>query len=218
MIQEVLFTPELSTAEGYFVGRYGIPEFAAEVSPKSVGWDEAVRRAGPILREMLAFMPGSVAPPEGMVECIDVRTQRLTPGQYPAIPGWHCDHWPRAHPHAQPTPPTPDLQHPSWTALAGTGPGTPLTEFVAEPLLIPIDFDAGSVWAQVHRYVEEKRPATIQMPLGQVWRFGPFTIHRARPATARCWRQWIRLHWRQERPTIVESAEQVYVLSEECGW
>lgn len=218
MEREILFTPQIRPC-GHFTAFRTIAEMAGEQSPKSASRDQAAHRAGPVLLDMLrAFPLEAWSPPEGLLEVVDVRTQRLMPGMYPSIPGWHCDDWPRPHYHGQPDPHAIDERVMHWTGYAATEEGAPATEFVAEPLLIPLDLEGGNVWEQVHRFVEEAQPNTLLLPPGQVWEFSPMTIHRALPATARTWRQWGRVSWRSKRPTTLEAAEHVYIRSEGTGW
>lgn len=162
---------------------------------------------------------GAGVAPDGLLDVLDTRLHRLMPGQFPAIPGWHCDDVPRRTYESQPCFELIDHRVKHWTVTLASDPcGVSCTEFVAEEVTIDID-DSRPTWRQVHDFVEREKPRTYSLPPGSVCEFKTLAIHRATPATMRGWRWWSRVSWRANRPSnIVNTAEQVYILSEANGW
>lgn len=179
-------------------------------------WSSPGAPSNPFLKEMVS--QGAADAPEGLVDVLDTRLQRLMPGMYPAIPGWHCDDWPREDYHGQPNLYLIDRRVRHWTAIMATeDDGVSLTEFVSEPFELELK-PGRSVWRQVHEHVVREQLPTWRAPLGAVVEFGPMAVHRASPATTRGWRWWARCSWRKSRPVTAHVGEQVYVLSEANGW
>ena len=142
------------------------------------------------------------------------------PGMYPAIPGWHCDDWPRPDYGAQPDP---SMRHPlayHITCFVDTFDGDlSATEYVLSQLQLDVS-EGTPLWQQVHKQIEELNVPRARMRGGAVYRFSGDTIHRATPAKARGWRYWFRFSTMHRKPdkALTPGPEQVYVLSEENGW
>lgn len=200
-----------------------IAEHAAEPALRSVvGLGAAREQGGNLLRRALEQLGDSYHVPRGLTPVVDTRTQRLMPGMYPSIPGWHCDDWPRATYDSQPDPDAVDPEAYHLTAIIDSkGGGLSETEVLCDELSVYYSPGVdGPLWQAVHKAVESHDVITAPMTAGRLWRFGSHTIHRARPATCRGWRFWMRLSMRHKVPDpgIVNSAEQVYILSEANGW
>ncbi len=201
-------------------------DWRAEHGVHSWSLDHVIRKGTPTVARMAADLINvrdrfrDLHP--GLFDVCDVRVQRLMPGMFPSIPGWHCDDVPRNGYHSQP-----DLGaarngvgHVVGT-LSSSGEGVSRTEFVAEEMASFRPITDEPVWRQLHRHVEEGEPATWRAPDGWwvpiTWR----TPHRATPAVRRGFRIFFRMSMRP-RPAHDEpqdrTVEQVYLLTEENGW
>src|SRR5690606_11438434 len=96
----------------------------------------------------------------GLSEVIDVRVQRLMPGMYPSIPGWHCDAVPRPNYFAQPdfSLINPHTFHVTCLVDTSTERQLPVasTEFLAENLKFKYN-EKAPVWQQLHRQIEKQK-------------------------------------------------------------
>lgn len=157
---------------------------------------------------------------ESLTPVIDVRVQRLMPGMYPSIPGWHCDSVPRATYTSQPDF---KLLHPHsfhLTCLLSTSENVSNTEFLDEEISVEFDEDS-AIWRQLHIAIENAGPLkkVVAAP-GRVYKFDSLTPHRTMPCVERGWRLFFRLSMYHNPPIVnkVPAAQQVYLLSEENGW
>lgn len=150
---------------------------------------------------------------------IDTRVQRLMPGMYPSIPGWHCDGVPRDDYYAQPDF---DLIDPSvrhYLALIATDKHVSNTEFLSEPIKASLDYEKGAMYKQLHQQVEAKSNTRMTINVGEIWRFNQAAIHRTLPTATRGWRMFFRMSIYHKPPLNMQSnQQQVYLLSEENGW
>lgn len=151
---------------------------------------------------------------------VDVRIHRLFPGQFPAIPGWHCDFVPRGGYSGQP-----NFGLCSQYAfhvcliLSDQEAGVSNTEYVMDPLRLVLE-DQEHVYREVHRGVEHFKPIVARAPDGRFTWFNQKTIHRASPAHRRGVRLFMRFSM-IEKPMILNKANpmpHVYQLAEENGW
>lgn len=150
---------------------------------------------------------------------IDTRVQRLMPGMYPSIPGWHCDGVPRASYDSQPDFDNVDSGCRHYVGLIATSHHVSNTEFVSEPMSVEFDNSGDAVYKQVHRAVGDQNPETQVIRPGQLWRFDQTTIHRTLPTAERGWRLFFRLSIYHKPPLNKPGGhQQVYLLSEENGW
>lgn len=151
---------------------------------------------------------------------IDTRVQRLMPGMFPSIPGWHCDDVPRAGYFEQPdlTKVRDDIFH--YTTLVSTEPDISNTEFVTEDFTVDLDPNSQvPIWKQVHKQIEVERPRTKSIKPGFIYKFNQTTLHRATVTLKRGWRMFFRLSLRTKPPIEGRPSNmQVYLLSEENGW
>lgn len=188
-----------------------------------LGLNRAAEKGGPLTNTIIDALPADAwsCPPE-LFPVIDTRCQRLMPGQFGAIPGWHCDDWPRPSYDGQPNPLKVNHAARHYTGIIDTEGGSLApTEYVRGDVSIVL-WPEEPVWRQVHRRVEElggEVRRVLHSP-GAIARMDWQGIHRATPATKRGWRFWFRLSFahRPPPPETKPGPEQVYVLSEESGW
>lgn len=157
--------------------------------------------------------------PKGLHAIVDTRCQRLMPGMYPAIPGWHCDDIPRPTYEGQPdfSLVNPEARH--FTAYCETVPNVSNTEYV----LSPFEFTPtqGPVWRELHRTLENSRGLLRgHQRAGVIMAMSHDTPHRATACQNRGWRFWLRLSFMHRKPEapLIASQEHVYVVSEANGW
>lgn len=155
----------------------------------------------------------------GLTPVIDVRVQRLMPGMYPSIPGWHCDAVPRKDYHSQPDF---SLLHPAsmhMTCLLSTSDNVSNTEFLAVPFGMTFTDDE-PVWKQLHKHIVKESMTSMTIRPGWVYKFSSLTPHRTAPTVERGWRLFFRMSMYHNPPIVnkVPAAQQVYLLSEENGW
>lgn len=157
---------------------------------------------------------------EGMKPVVDVRIHRLFAEQYPAIPGWHCDHVPRGGYSGQPNFSLCAMHAFNVALIISDHPqGVSNTEFVMQPVRISLE-DQDHVYRELHREVQRIKPLVAPVPDGKFVWFSQRSIHRAAPAA----RRGVRLFFRysmMEKPhiqNVKHSMPHVYQLSEENGW
>lgn len=209
------FKPDFFHA-AHLLEKFGERDIEAEPQLYSASFNFAEARGGPITQAVLRAMPPTaLAPNPGRHVVIDSRVHMLMPGMYPAIPGWHCDAWPRTDGGAgQPDPSNVrdkvNVRH--WTAIVGD---CSLTEFYP---------DEHSAYCNAERFwssVSERLPNSeriVKHPVDGIMEFGPDQLHRASPATHRGWRFWLRLsHYQRPPQNKVRTQSQVYV-TEHGGW
>lgn len=224
-----------------FNGRIAVTEFipgldrplpisalAAEPSLFSATVEFALQSGGPVTRKIVEHLKDKPAViraiDAGLHPVIDVRVQRLMPGMYPSIPGWHCDAVPRGDYHAQPdfSKIHPDAVH--FTTLVSTAEdGVSATEFLGTPIEVEFE-DHLPVWQQLHRHIEARKDAEQHVIWrarnGEVFQFETLVPHRTTPTTTRGWRLFFRMSLYHNPPLMngVPSQQQVYLLSEDNGW
>ncbi len=149
---------------------------------------------------------------------IDTRTHMLMPGFFPAIPGWHCDAYPRAAYGDQPSLKAGNPSHHHFVAFVSDQPdGVSRTEFIAPGDTVAAKVDPAHVWQSVHKQVYHYVPR-FQQKDGQILRFGQATLHRAMPAHAKGWRWWLRASVFYKPPeNAIRKQVQVYA-PEGLGW
>lgn len=194
--------PMLYSASPHFAESYGGPLTRAALS-KLTG------------REMERIAEYSAQ--TGAHAVIDTRSHMLMPGQYPAIPGWHCDAYPRGPGGSG----QPDLRlgdatrfHYVVTVSDQLG-GVSNTTFLQE-LEFTCMVDPERVWGSVHDALESRGRNVVLMPDGQLIRFRQEQLHRATPAHAKGWRWFFRLSMYYTKP-LNQIRRQVQVYSTEGG-
>ncbi len=230
-IHEIHFQPQLERVGGFFGHKYAdidaidnwytdIDAIACEEKLHSASWEKATAVSTGLTEAILRNLPDRVMiPPHGLHCVIDTRIHRLEVGHFPAVPGYHCDGWPRPDYHAQPDPSAVDARTRHWTGYVASDPsGCSGTEFIMDPLLLRLD-DQGRIWEQAHELALRESPKTHTIGPGELWEFGPYTLHRARPAHTRGWRLWFRLSWLHHEPeNLTPIQDQCYLLHEGAGW
>ena len=220
----VLFKPNISKLDTVR-GQYTINELKKERCLFSADLNYAKRRSGPIVNEIIHKI---VDGDRGTIsDCIlnhnkypivDVRIQRLMPGMYPSIPGYHCDAVERSGYHGQPN--IDALNNNAWhyCCIIGSEHYISMTQYVSQEREIQID-TRQPVWKQVHKAVANANPSCYLPSQGDIIKFNSSTIHAATPAVARGWRLFFRLSMYHEPPLNEEPSQMMaYVLSEENGW
>lgn len=156
----------------------------------------------------------------GLSPTVDVRVQRLMPGMYPSIPGWHCDFVPRNPHNGQPDF---SLLNPEafnvCLILSSEPQGVSNTEYVTTTIK-PKIWDGDHVYRDLHRQVERIKPETIHVKDGWYAWFNGRTIHKTSPTLRRGVRLFLRYSM-VHKPSILNKVgvqQQVYLLSEENGW
>jgi hypothetical protein len=206
---------------------HSLAELEQEVGVYAAGPDFARARSGPIVRGVLDAVPASFfadAAARGLHAIVDTRIHRLYPGQFPAVPGWHCDGSYRTDFHAQP-----DLDRtldtPSVLCCLSSDPaGVSNTEFIDEDIEVAIGEPppGTTVWQQVHREVQRIPRRTTVVPDGELVEFSSWTLHRPTPTRVRGWRLFFRLSMHHRPPLgdggLVSKQEMVYVVDESLGW
>lgn len=227
MKKNVVLSPDRWNVGWLSKEKYEIAEMAAETSLFSCSIEHARVKGGPITNEILDKIENfasddmRTAYAEGLHEVIDVRVQRLMPGMFPSIPGWHCDSVPRPNYFAQPDF---SLLNPASfhiTCIADTegGQGIGNTVFLNEELLFEYN-DLEPVWQQLHKKIEVAPRRTFTVPSGRILKFSSKDAHKAVACTKRGWRMFFRMSMYKNPPlaNAVTSQQQVYILSEENGW
>lgn len=212
--------------EKVFERKVSIKDLAEEPSMFSCDNDFVSNNCGKITKEIIKCIDSNNLNPQGDGTLItDIRVQRLMPGMYPSIPGWHCDAVPRENYHAQP-----DFSQASniykhiMLIISTEDDGISRTEFADEFFWANLYPEAGFIYKQLHneinKKIQQKEISTFQIEQGELCMFNQFNPHRAMPATSRGWRMFFRRS-RLQNPTIsniIPTQQQVYLLSEENGW
>jgi hypothetical protein len=157
--------------------------------------------------EYIASHPGTHA-------VIDTRSHMLMPGQYPAIPGWHCDAYPRGKGGSG----QPDLEagDPECfhyvVTVSDQQRGVSNTAFLEGTVTVEVDPE--QVWGSVHDEIREL--AGVKIPDGNLIRFKQESLHRASATHAKGWRWFFRLSMYHSAP-MNQIRRQVQVYSTEGG-
>lgn len=157
----------------------------------------------------------------GLRPIIDVRVQRLMPGMYPSIPGWHCDAVPRDDYFGQPKfdKINPYAMHVTCT-ISTSDVGVSNTMFYNKGTAFKIEDDE-HVFKDLHNQVEARSDeGKTLIPDGMLALFTPKTIHKTMPTHTRGWRLFFRYSMYHKPPVVnkVANQQQVYILSEANGW
>jgi hypothetical protein len=144
---------------------------------------------------------------------IDTKVVQLMPGQYPCIPGWHCDGVIRKARGEQP-----DLntlnEHVMHYVCSFCSEDTSKTSVMLDS--INLDVDENNVWSSVNEQVKPNRVKHLRS--GQVGMFTRDRLHQGTPATKRCWRYFFRLSF-YHMPAMNQLRKQVQVYTDVGkGW
>lgn len=182
-------------------------------------WGWCRDNAGPITNQVMNRICDSVLEQiedhalRGYHPVIDTKSVLLMPGQYPCIPGLHCDGVVRKDRESQPDLST--IHDSVWHyTCAINGTGDPVTEFVNAPCEIDIDRDA--VWKSVES--QSENCSTFKGESGRIYTFKRDQLHRGGPAQTRGWRYFFRLSF-YHMPAMNQIRKQVQVYTTvEQGW
>jgi len=157
---------------------------------------------------------------EGLSAIVDTRTHQLNIGQFPAVPGWHCDGVPRNNYHGQPCF---DLINPAaftvCVCLSTEPNGVSNTQFVSDTIK-PKLWDKEHVYRDLHEQVRRIAPCVATIADGQFVKFTPKSIHRATETHRRGWRWWFRFSMCYKPPieNALGNQQQIYIVADENGW
>ena len=222
------FVPDLAVV-GTFQPTASISELAEEVGVHSASPAFVRTHCGPLANSILDTVPESFyaeADKLGLLPNIDVRIHRLYPADFPAYPGWHCDGEYRADYQSQPDLTHVERHHHLVGTLSSEEGGVSLTEFVSSPVSVTLRQTPDAqhtLWGQVHAAVNaDPAVQTVSAADGQLMQFDSLTLHRARPATVRGWRLFVRVSmWHKDylgEGGRISRQEQVYQVTEGHGW
>lgn len=155
---------------------------------------------------------------EGYHPVIDTKSVLLMPGQYPCIPGWHCDGVIRKSKNSQPDLKTLNDGIMHYTCSIGENETHQGTEFIEQDLDIFID--PNNVWKSADKEIQLliDKPKTHLMKSGAVAKFSRSTLHRGTPANTRQWRYFFRLSF-YHMPTMNRIRNQVQIYTDiNSGW
>jgi len=202
------------------------PLLAAERSLFSCSEEGVAIQGGPLANLALKHIQGAYvkdiynAKQAGLSAVVDVRVQRLMPGMYPSIPGWHCDAVPRQNYNGQPNfqAINPAAFHVAFT-LSSDPVGVSNTEYVID-VIKPKLYDPDHVYRELHEEVERIGPMKRRITDGVFVKFTPKTIHRATETHRRGWRMFMRFSMYHKPPIEngIPGQQQVYLISEKNGW
>lgn len=203
-----------------------IPLLAAERSLFSCSEEAVGIQGGPLATIALKHIQAAYikdiynAKQAGLSAIVDVRVQRLMPGMFPSIPGWHCDAVPRDSHHGQPNfgAINPAAFHVALT-LSTDPMGVSNTEYVVDAIK-PKIYSPDNIYRQVHEEVVRIAPVVQRVNDGVFTKFTPKTIHRATETHRRGWRMFMRFSMYHKPPIEngVPGQQQVYIMSEKNGW
>ncbi|HEV3485481.1 MAG TPA: hypothetical protein VG106_08740, partial [Vicinamibacterales bacterium] len=148
---------------------------------------------------------------------IDTQSQHLMEGQFPSIPGWHCDAMSVKGPRDTDADEQIARDTIVYTCFVSTNEdGVSQTLFADEPLTLEVDTD--HVWPSVHRGAELHLLRRQKVKDGDVVRFDGNTLHRAAECHRAGWRYWFRLTVYHKPPrNVVKRMVQVYTPVEARG-
>ena len=153
---------------------------------------------------------------------VDTRVNMLMAGQYPSIPGWHCDDVPRGDKYSQPDFSLCDdgTQHFLVLISDTKDPSNCVsgTEFITNTR--EYNIDENNVWNSVNEQADlDSSKDTRFVREREIVQFGQTAIHRASPAKNNGWRYFFRLSWTHRKPVNeIRNQTQVYIDIKNTGW
>ena len=171
-----------------------------------------------VLKQMAFEYYGKIGLPTDYI-VVDTRVTMLMPGQYPSIPGWHCDDVPRTQ--GQPDFSKPlNCQHYMCLVSAnrdGIIKCPSSTEFITSTH--EFEINPLKVWQSLHEQAELVEKKTRFVKEREIVKFNQLAIHRASPAVSGGWRLFFRLSLTDRPPTNeVRNQVQIYVDPNQAGW
>lgn len=150
---------------------------------------------------------------------IDTKSVLLQKGQYPCIPGWHCDGVIRKSRGEQPDLSTLKERVPHYTCVLSSEQDTG-TELLNIPVTMD-EPDSNNVWRDVDKFVRAAdigRDDIYKAPSGAVCKFYRDSLHRCPPANTRQWRYFFRLSF-YHMPAMNQIRKQVNIYTDvSAGW
>lgn len=147
---------------------------------------------------------------------IDTRVTMTFPGQYPSIPGWHCDDVPRADKYSQPDFSRTDSDVNHFLLIFSDNDDVSRTEFAIEPFSLKLSDE--NVYTDLDRQVRNfDQLKTYHVDQGELIKFSQRDVHRATPTKVAGWRYFIRISFTHRRPQN-EIRRQVQVYTPVQGW
>lgn len=204
-----------------------IADISQEKGIFSCSPDWVVENGTPLIKAMTEEIIADIETHQSMAPdhypVIDVRVQRLMPGMYPSIPGWHCDAIPRDSYYGQPdfTQVNKNVRH--IVGTFSTHPhGVSNTIFLDGDQEVDLDPELGSIYNQMHNELEGSDNLSTLRLDDSIWEiFDSLSAHKAAPTINRGWRIFYRasmlLTPALNDPSL-KNFEQVYILSEANGW
>lgn len=151
---------------------------------------------------------------------IDTRVNMLMKGQWPSIPGFHCDDVPRNPESGQPDLSLCDDSVRHFMVLVSTNKADTIsgTEFVTNERTYNLKKD--SVWNSLDSAVcGDKKKKTRFIKEREIIEFNQLAIHRATPAKENGWRLFFRLSVTHRKPVNeIRNQVQIYVDPKNSGW
>jgi len=184
--------------------------------------DFAYENGGALTKAFLEYLGEMEEGLDGMV--IDSKAVLLMKGQFPCIPGWHLDDVWRNPNNNQPDFENAPYRSEHWMLLIGD---PSRTEFVVGDFeTSAFDQATGNVYQVLHSEVVEKKPPTVKVNPGIIYKFTDIDIHRGTAATKSGhrffiratrrtgWKKWLNIQTRNQ----IRKQVQIYIPSEEMGW
>lgn len=199
-----------------------IPDLAGEVNLLACSVRAVNMYGGPIAKQVLTDIDTlyeysiSRAANCGLVPVVDVRVHHLLPGQFAAVPGWHCDMVPFGGYTGQPNF---SLAHPEAfhvsIVLSSEHAGVSSTEFV-NTVIRPNIWDKEHVYKCLNDEVIRIAPQIVSPKDGEFVWYNQRTICRESPARRAGTRFYMRFSM-VEKPMLVNEVihhPQVYVIKD----
>lgn len=215
------FVPEVIELGG-IPGTATIAELDAETSVYAASPKFVRTNCGPIANKILDAVPQSYYDrmPQGMMPNIDVRVHRLNTGEFPAVPGWHCDGQLRETYFSAPDVDRVPIRD---TVLATVSTGAVSNfEYATEPFACNVPQDDGyGLWAHVNAEIESNNMQKCSSCDGTLYQISVNTLQRCMPARNRGWRLFFRMSmWHNDYlgdEGKISKQQQVYLTSIK-GW
>jgi hypothetical protein len=218
-----VFRPEVKIL-GSFQPTASIDELDAESSVYAASPEFVKANCGPIANSILDAVSGDYmnrCHSLGMLPNIDVRLHRLNRGEYPAVPGWHCDGHLRETYFGAPQTDRIPIRDTILASVSSHEEGVCNFEMLDEPVEMEIEPGQSDLWAKVHAFVESGDYRRIKSQDGLLYQMSVDTIHRCTPAVRRGWRLLFRMSmWHNGYlgdGGKVARQQQVYIKTEQ-GW
>lgn len=222
-VDEIEGTPMLFSASPEFARANGGPmtEWALDVLERSEDYQRVMVDRNTTNHEVLRHI------------IIDTKVVMLMEGQYPAIPGWHCDAVKRCSTYAQPDLGAIDDNGLHWVVTTSThDEGVSNTEFLETEDGVVCFVDPTRVWGSVNERInetlnlspEDKNSLLVTAPKikktkdGVIYKFTQRDLHQAARAHNSGWRWFFRASM-MKNPPLNKIRHQVQVYADpNKGW